>query len=251
MWEPEQGLSFDFAQDLPSAELALSPSTSLRTCLPKYSGPGPCYILGRIRKSLKVGVHPESVEGPDPKEEGELREEDARIGSNYLQSVLKMFKYTKTLGERALSQVEEEEIHWQLNEEVNSIEFFYQGKKYVYKRLEANLPHREADHTEFYWVREVINGPMSLYYGYQPDFNTPSYNAWFCKKAVDKSAYGIVMYFSTNNFLTYRIHKQFKENALEYFKDDAEIIEKLERSEYGINDLKKMVTAYNQKFESL
>ena len=41
--------------------------------------------------------------------------------NNYLKSVQQQFQYYKTLGERALAQVSEEDIHWKFNNESNSI----------------------------------------------------------------------------------------------------------------------------------
>ncbi|MDN3725135.1 DUF1572 family protein [Aequorivita sp. SDUM287046] len=40
---------------------------------------------------------------------------------NYLNSVVKQFKYYKMLGEKAMEQVQEEQLFWQYNEESNSI----------------------------------------------------------------------------------------------------------------------------------
>jgi hypothetical protein len=41
--------------------------------------------------------------------------------SNYLQSVLKEFRYYKLLGERTIDQLDERELFWQYNSESNSI----------------------------------------------------------------------------------------------------------------------------------
>lgn len=43
------------------------------------------------------------------------------IGHNYLSSIKKLFRYYKALGDSALEKVNEEQIHWQYNQESNSI----------------------------------------------------------------------------------------------------------------------------------
>lgn len=43
------------------------------------------------------------------------------MGTNYLQSVIKLFEYYKTLGEKTFVQVPDEKLFWQYNEESNSI----------------------------------------------------------------------------------------------------------------------------------
>ena len=42
-------------------------------------------------------------------------------GNNYLSNVKKLFRYYKSLGDRAIEQVSEEQLHWQYNPESNSI----------------------------------------------------------------------------------------------------------------------------------
>ena len=42
-------------------------------------------------------------------------------GYNYLSSVKKQFRYYQSVGDRALTQVTEEQMHWQYNPESNSI----------------------------------------------------------------------------------------------------------------------------------
>jgi hypothetical protein len=42
-------------------------------------------------------------------------------GSNYLSSVKKLFRYYKSLGDKAIEQINEEQMHWQYNQESNSI----------------------------------------------------------------------------------------------------------------------------------
>ncbi|MFD0861633.1 DUF1572 domain-containing protein [Sungkyunkwania multivorans] len=41
--------------------------------------------------------------------------------SNYLESVLKQFHYYKLLGDKTIERLSEEDIHWQYNEESNSV----------------------------------------------------------------------------------------------------------------------------------
>ena len=41
--------------------------------------------------------------------------------NNYLSSVKNLFRYYKTLGDRALEKLNEEQIHWQYNQESNSV----------------------------------------------------------------------------------------------------------------------------------
>jgi len=42
-------------------------------------------------------------------------------GNNYLANIRKLFHYYKSLGDKAIAQVNEEQIHWQYNNESNSI----------------------------------------------------------------------------------------------------------------------------------
>ncbi|SHN16373.1 DUF1572 family protein [Mucilaginibacter sp. OK098] len=42
-------------------------------------------------------------------------------GNNYLSSVKKLFGYYKTLGDSAIEKLNEEQIHWQYNQESNSV----------------------------------------------------------------------------------------------------------------------------------
>lgn len=42
-------------------------------------------------------------------------------GNNYLSSVRALFRYYKSLGDKTIAQVTEEQMHWQYNEESNSI----------------------------------------------------------------------------------------------------------------------------------
>ena len=42
-------------------------------------------------------------------------------GNNYLSSVKNLFHYYKTLGDRALEKLNDEQIHWQYNQESNSV----------------------------------------------------------------------------------------------------------------------------------
>jgi len=43
------------------------------------------------------------------------------IGTNYLASVKKLFQYYKSVGDKAIAQVSEDQLHWQYNPETNSI----------------------------------------------------------------------------------------------------------------------------------
>lgn len=42
-------------------------------------------------------------------------------GNNYLSSIKKQFRYYQSVGDRAIAQVSEEQMHWQYNSESNSI----------------------------------------------------------------------------------------------------------------------------------
>ncbi|MCR8558408.1 DUF1572 domain-containing protein [Mucilaginibacter sp. BJC16-A38] len=42
-------------------------------------------------------------------------------GNNYLSSIKKQFRYYQSVGDRAIAQVSEEQMHWQYNPESNSI----------------------------------------------------------------------------------------------------------------------------------
>jgi hypothetical protein len=42
-------------------------------------------------------------------------------GNNYLSSVKNLFSYYKTLGDRAIEMLNDEQIHWQYNQESNSV----------------------------------------------------------------------------------------------------------------------------------
>ena len=43
------------------------------------------------------------------------------INTNYLESIHKLFRYYKSLGEKAMAQINEEQIHWQPNEQTNNV----------------------------------------------------------------------------------------------------------------------------------
>jgi len=43
------------------------------------------------------------------------------IGTNYLDSIKKLFRYYKSVGDRAIAQVDERAIHWRYNSDSNSI----------------------------------------------------------------------------------------------------------------------------------
>src|SRR6195952_813295 len=42
-------------------------------------------------------------------------------GNNYLLSTRKLFRYYKSLGDKAIERIGDEQIHWQYNEQSNSI----------------------------------------------------------------------------------------------------------------------------------
>jgi hypothetical protein len=42
-------------------------------------------------------------------------------GNNYLSSTRKLFRYYKSLGDKAIERVNQEQIHWQYNEQSNSV----------------------------------------------------------------------------------------------------------------------------------
>lgn len=60
------------------------------------------------------------------------------MDKNYLESVLKQFKYYKSLGYKTLEQLGEEEIHWQQNKDSNSIAI-------IVKHLWGNMMSRWTD----------------------------------------------------------------------------------------------------------
>lgn len=43
------------------------------------------------------------------------------VSQNYLESSIKQFEYYKSLGDKTFAQISDEEIHWQFNEDSNSI----------------------------------------------------------------------------------------------------------------------------------
>jgi hypothetical protein len=67
-----------------------------------------------------------------------VHEERDGIGQNYLQSAIRLFKYTKTLGEKAVSQVSGNDIHWRPDEESNSIAI-------IFKHMSGNMLSRWTD----------------------------------------------------------------------------------------------------------
>jgi hypothetical protein len=67
-----------------------------------------------------------------------LNEKNPSIGSNYLKSAVRLFKYYKTLGEKAILQVKEEEIHWQPDPLSNSIAI-------IFKHMSGNMLSRWTD----------------------------------------------------------------------------------------------------------
>ncbi len=46
---------------------------------------------------------------------------DTRHASNYLENIKSLFRYYKSLGDRALAQIEEKEINYKLNDNDNSV----------------------------------------------------------------------------------------------------------------------------------
>lgn len=59
-------------------------------------------------------------------------------GENYLKSIDRQFRYYKSLGEKAISQVEEQKLFWQFNEDSNSIAT-------IVKHLSGNMLSRWTD----------------------------------------------------------------------------------------------------------
>lgn len=60
------------------------------------------------------------------------------IQENYLKSMNRQFSYYKSLGEKAMAQVDEEKLFWQLNEDSNSIAT-------IVKHLSGNMISRWTD----------------------------------------------------------------------------------------------------------
>ncbi|HMS52492.1 MAG TPA: DUF1572 family protein, partial [Chitinophagales bacterium] len=48
------------------------------------------------------------------------------MGNNFLESAKKQFTYYKLLGEKTFSQLKDEELFWQYNQETNSIAIIVQ-----------------------------------------------------------------------------------------------------------------------------
>lgn len=46
---------------------------------------------------------------------------DETIGQNYLRSIMELFQYYKELGDKALAQISDSEIHWRPDDQSNSI----------------------------------------------------------------------------------------------------------------------------------
>lgn len=67
-----------------------------------------------------------------------MSEELEGIGRNYLQSAIRLFKHAKTLGEKAVSQISGDEIHWRPDEESNSIAV-------IFKHMSGNMLSRWTD----------------------------------------------------------------------------------------------------------
>jgi hypothetical protein len=67
-----------------------------------------------------------------------MHEKKDSIGENYLQSAIRLLKYTKNLGEKALSQTSGDEIHWRPDEESNSIAV-------IFKHMSGNMLSRWTD----------------------------------------------------------------------------------------------------------
>jgi len=60
------------------------------------------------------------------------------IPQNYLDSTLKLFRYYKQLGEGAINQLNNEELHWQKNEDSNSVVI-------IVKHIAGNMLSRWTD----------------------------------------------------------------------------------------------------------
>jgi len=63
---------------------------------------------------------------------------DNSINGNYIESVQKIFRQYKNLGDKAIEQIEEDKIHWQLNEDSNSISI-------LVKHISGNMLSRWTD----------------------------------------------------------------------------------------------------------
>lgn len=92
-------------------------------------------------------------------------------------------------------------------------------------------------------------GYVSLYYGFQQDFNSPGYNMWYCKKDNERIAYFITMKYSGGVGITIGEKSGLKKNASEYFKDNEELVKRISNSEFKYDDLQNIVDIYNEWFE--
>ena len=60
------------------------------------------------------------------------------LSQNYLESTIKLFRYYKELGDKTISQLSNEELHWQHNEDSNSIVI-------IVKHIAGNMLSRWTD----------------------------------------------------------------------------------------------------------
>jgi hypothetical protein len=116
------------------------------------------------------------------------------------------------------------------------------GTTHEYDRLAGyvNGPHEKPERQ---WLYVVFRGAVTLYtYGFVGDLNR--YNdiqtSWLCIRQGESIA--------TKMTSTYWKNKRnfFVNSTSEYFKDDAELVKKIQSGAYSWKDVEKIVTEYNE-----
>lgn len=133
------------------------------------------------------------------------------------------------------------------SEELKEIVFTQLGQDIIYQRILTykNYGNKKVNNRDS-WLKVLRSGYMSLYYGYEPGINTPSYNLWYFKKANDTIAYYITMKYSGGLTMTIGTGDNFKENASYYISDYKELADKIIYSEYKFEDIELVVDSYNR-----
>ena len=130
-------------------------------------------------------------------------------------------------------------------ENIDSIVFTIDGEsvKYVKEVTPRGYGNKKLNKTKS-WLRVEISGFVSLYKGVETQMGSPGMNLWYCKKEDENNVYFITNKYSGAMVMTIGNKKLFKKFASEYFKDNSELVQKI-NTEYSNKDLSKVVNEYN------
>ena len=137
------------------------------------------------------------------------------------------------------------------NDDISKILFFTDNDTIHYEQVLTYKNYgNKHENKRKSWLKVVIRGYVTLYYGYQQDMNGPAYNMWYYKKEKEKIAYFITMKYSGGIGITVGAKSTLKKNASAYFKDNEELVKKISNSEFKYDDLEQIVKIYNKWIEN-